>query len=195
MLHARCTSLLAAVLFLGCGPAAVTATPRYPSAPHIGDSGGIGFTPASGITRLEIPCAEVERPIDNGLDDDCDGRVDRQAEASNASLFISLVHNTQVDLELALTAAEPSGQDSLAKSVVSRVQVCQSAAPFAIQQAAFAQLAKGRYELAVAHGKTCGADLPATVNASLWLQGQAQGVYAVNVAPGGRAVLGTIEVR
>lgn len=195
MPHAGRTVCLSSLVLFGCAQEASIPTPRYPTAPRAATA-SLAFTPASAATRLTLPCTERESEIDNGLDDDCDGRVDRQAEPSRASLFIALSHNTQVDVELALSAGpSPSADASLDKNVISRVQVCQSAEPFAIQQAAFPQLEKGKYEVAVTHGKVCGADLPVTVDASLWLEGKAQGVYAIRVAPGERTVLGTVEVR
>lgn len=194
-MHAARTAFVATLFVYGCSPQLVPTTPRYPTAARTAER-ELSFMPASGVTRLVLPCAEVENEIDNGLDDNCDGRLDQQAEPITANLFVALAHNTQVDLELAMTAgSDPAAEASLTKSVISRVQVCQSAAPFTIQQAAFPQLAPGRYEIAIVHGKACGAELPATANASLWLEGKAKGVYAVNVAPGGRIVLGTVEVR
>ncbi len=195
MQHAGRIVPVAALLAVACGTQVVATTPSYPAVSGQSVETRLSFTPASGITKLALPCTKAEREIDNGLDDNCDGRVDRQTEPSRAGLFISLAHSTQVDVELTLTASDPASEASLDKSMISRVQVCQSAEPFALQQAAFPKLAKGRYELAVAHGKVCGEGLPAAVDASLWLQGQTQGVYGLSVPPGERAVLGTIEVR
>lgn len=195
MPHAGRTFFLASFILVGCAQEASIPTPRYPTAPRA-ESASLTFTATNAATRLNLPCAQREGEIDNGLDDDCDGRIDRQAEPSQASLFITLSHNTQVDVELSLSAGpSPSADASLDKNVISRVQVCQGSEPFAIQQAVFPQLEKGKYEVAVTHGKVCGADLPVTVDAALWLQGKAQGVYAVRVAPGERTVLGTVEVR
>ena len=180
-----------------CSPEVVAPTPRYPStAQPAAEQRTLTFTPASDITRLTLPCSAHELEKDNGLDDDCDGHIDRQVKPSEASLFIALSHNTQVDVELSVTATGDSAAEaSLEKSVISRVQVCEAAEPFAMQEAAFTKLERGRYELAIVHGKACGATLPATVDASLWLEGKTQGVYGVTVAPEGRSVLGTLEVR
>jgi len=134
---------------------------------------------------------QSELALDNGLDDDCDGAVDGRPKASDLTLFVTLSHPSLVDVTLALTPgkAEPDG------AKLERAHVCETGAAFSVQTLSLPSLAKGHYELTLTRAATCGAELPASVDASVWLHGKLSGVYAVSVAPGAPTLLGAVDLQ
>ena len=196
-------ALFASLLLSSCGAttgsaatgsattgSATTSTPSYPSlAPkHQADE---SFTPAPNATRLVLPCAKQEPEVDNGLDDNCDGRVDHQPDSKHVALLITLSHPSLVDVHVALKP-EPKGEFP---PEVSREHLCEEGAPFAIQSLRLPDVPKGRYDLTVSHGASCGTDVSAPVNASVWLYGRLVGVFSVSLAADAPTVVGTLDVR
>ncbi len=181
---------------LGCGvtpkPVAKSQLPRpTATAATATATATAAFTPADGLTRISLPCAASEREIDNGLDDDCDGAVDRSA-TNQAPVFVTLSHSALVDVSLALKEGE---HDAASSGVLERAHVCEAGAPFSVQTLLLSKLAPGHYELTLTRAATCGAELTTAVDASIWVYGKLLGVYAVSVAPGAATRLGALDVR
>ncbi len=196
-MHLGRVTLATSLLVFGCAPAPALKTPNYPPAPSRAAAPAPStFTVAPGVTRLTLPCAPNEAALENGLDDDCDGRLDTGTEPIHASLLITLTHNSAVDLTLTLTPAKQAKgvASSLPPGAHATLHACTSDAPFTLHTATLQDLPTGRYELALSHGPGCGTEATGVATASLWLQGRPVGAYGVAVAPRERTVLGTLDV-
>lgn len=195
-MHVGRVTLATSLLVFGCAPAPAIQAPHYPPAPsRAADPAPSAFTVAPGVTRLTLPCAPNEAPLENGLDDDCDGRLDTATAPSHASLVVTLTHHSAVDLTLTLTPAkQPAGVASSLPPIAHAVlHACAGDAPFTLHTATLKDLPTGRYELALSHGPGCGTEATGTATASLWLQGRPIGTYGFAVPPHARTVLGTLD--
>ena len=96
---------VAAALFVGaCAPEAVPAAPpKYPALPKPAEASS-QFVPDASLTAAELACGPSELP-ENGLDDDCDGTIDR-ANAGAIELTITTSQRTEStgEVRLGLTA-------------------------------------------------------------------------------------------
>lgn len=191
-LASRFALSLAASSVLGCAAAPKPVTPRYPALSEGAHEASVTFTPAEGALPITLPCTQAENEIDNGLDDDCNGTVDHHPLTPAAPVLVTLSHSTQTDVALALTKG---ATDAASTGVLGRTHVCDAGASFAVQTLRVSKLEQGRYELTLARGATCGAELSGPVDAAIWIHGKPHGVYAVNVAPGAATRLGTVDVQ
>jgi hypothetical protein len=124
----------------------------------------ITLTLTAGGSELALACQQQEPALANGVDDDCDGRVDGEAAQGNELLSISLVRRSDVDLTLALRASD--GQ-LVAPSTTRTSGACDTAAPFALTQTDFETLAPGSYEVVVAEGPACKGKQPPFAHVAL----------------------------
>jgi hypothetical protein len=100
--HTRWLEVAALCLLGACGSATPVAKPplQYPAVPKTLTHAS--FVPAPELIAVTLPCAPAELP-DNGLDDDCDGRIDRPLEPQ-ATFRIAVTEPGAENPALALSA-------------------------------------------------------------------------------------------
>lgn len=183
-------SLLCLAPLSACAATPAPAAPEYPKV-EAKPALTLNLTMASSANKLSLPCATSEPAIDNGLDDDCDGRVDQAAAASGA-LSIALAHASDVDVKLVVSATAPATAPA---GEATAERVCDGSAPFAIQHLDVEKLEPGHYDLTLVRADACGKDKGATVSASLSLDGKAQVVYAIALKPGESVPVASLDVK
>jgi hypothetical protein len=160
--------LLGLALLGGC--VCTRHTPTVPKYPRLPDRPavplGVQFSPAPGLVEIELACGPAEL-LENGLDDDCDGRVDAEPEAGP---YLALAHTS--DLGVVVEVRNADGQ---ALSAVAAEAGC-AAAPHL--ETSSLSLDAGQYELYARLHPGCPPGNPASLSVSV---GSAQNrhVYAV----------------
>jgi hypothetical protein len=130
--------------------------------------------------------------LDNGIDDDCDGRVDRDASPSDAALSLAVEHPAAQDVQLSLVG--PDGHSATTESVTEQ-GVCAEGAPFALTRLRASELTPGEYSVRLQPGSRCTRPSPTVAHLSILTADGHQlslGAQLVDQAP---VTLATVRVR
>jgi hypothetical protein len=156
--------------------------PHYPRLPARSQVPlGVHFDPAPGLVEVELTCGPAEL-LENGLDDDCDGRVDAEPEAGP---YLALAHTSELGVVVEVRNAE-----GRTLSTVAAEAGC-TAAPHL--ETSSLSLDAGQYELFARVHPGCPPGSPASLSISVG-GAHSRHVYAVEGLSSELRSLGHVSV-
>lgn len=147
----------------------------------------------AGVARVEVDCTEAAVEACNGLDDNCDGRIDEGCGWESGPLQITASWDTGADIDLYVV--EPSGFRISNLSDVSPTGgrldhdargACVPGGD-SVENVVWADAAPpGEYLVELHFWGACGASGPTEVTVSVAARGSVVGVYRITLAEGQR---------
>jgi hypothetical protein len=144
--------------------------------------------PPSGVTVLEAQCSTGAAESCNGLDDNCDGRIDEGCGWESGQIQITLAWNTGADIDLYVT--DPFGQtinyqarQSNSGGVLDRDARGACAGGDTIENVYWTspQPPRGVYQVELHYWGSCGVAGPTPTTVSISVGGRVIGVYNVTL--------------
>ncbi len=149
---------------------------------------------APGVTRSEPQCTEGAFDVCNGLDDDCDARIDEGCGWETGSVQITLAWETGADLDLYVV--DPSGYtiSYMDRAAPGGGRLDHDARGACVPGSDTVENVfwntptppRGRYAVDVHYWGECGATGPTPARVSIAVAGRILGVYDFTVVPGQR---------
>jgi hypothetical protein len=188
--------LTLAPVALGCAHASApsaASVAETPAPEAVPPTRAVALTAGPQAAGLTLACQREEPSLRNGVDDDCDGRVDGEPAPSEQVLSVSLVRAPDVDVVLMLRRSD--GQ-VVTPSRTRATGVCEAAAPFALTRADYDALEPGTYEVVLTRVATCQGNSKPFTHATIWTADEKPQRLALGVSLGAEpVVLATAEVR
>ncbi len=185
--------LFAALAGVGCGGAENPLPPvEYPAPLTSGDDAADGPQAAEGVTLVEFSCTEGAPEACNGVDDDCDGRVDEDCGFGGGAVQITATWNSGADLDLVITPPDDAADGGIDHD--GRSACAPDADHARIADASFAEATPGRWRVAISTADACGHEGPTTASVSVSFGGHAFGPFNRTLDAGEEAEILTFDV-
>ena len=159
---------------------------------------------ATGVTVVEVSCAQGAQEVCNGLDDNCDGQIDEGCGYSSGDIQITLFWQGGADIDMYVT--DPMGETISYSHTQSqsgghldqdaRGDCLRSQANPTIENVYWGpNPPSGRYQIELHHFSACrsgGGATPVTV--SIAVGGQVIGAYNYTITPNDRIAVATFDI-
>ena len=156
----------------------------------------------AGVTSLGVQCTPGVAESCNGLDDNCDGRIDEGCGWQTGAIQITLAWQTGADIDLYVR--DPSGFENSSQTRQSPTGgildhdargACVPGGD-TIENVYWStpQPPRGRYDIALHYWGDCGVAGPTPAQVSISVGGQIVGVYNVVLTPGERLPIATLPI-